>query len=92
MSKPFLPYGRQTIEDDDVEAVARALRADFLTTGPLVAEFEAAFAGSERLENLDAGGNDLLADTVAGNDRDPVWLFILAHREVPLILRRRQRP
>jgi len=45
MSKPFLPYGRQTIEDDDVEAVARALRADFLTTGPLVAEFEAAFAG-----------------------------------------------
>jgi UDP-4-amino-4,6-dideoxy-N-acetyl-beta-L-altrosamine transaminase len=44
MTEPFLPYGRQTIEDDDVEAVARALRADFLTTGPLVAEFEAAFA------------------------------------------------
>ena len=41
---PFLPYGRQTIEDDDVEAVARALRADYLTTGPLVADFERAFA------------------------------------------------
>jgi UDP-4-amino-4,6-dideoxy-N-acetyl-beta-L-altrosamine transaminase len=41
---PFLPYGRQTIEDDDVAAVAVALRADYLTTGPGVAAFEAAFA------------------------------------------------
>lgn len=40
----FLPYGRQTIEDDDVAAVAAALRDDFLTTGPGVARFEAAFA------------------------------------------------
>jgi UDP-4-amino-4,6-dideoxy-N-acetyl-beta-L-altrosamine transaminase len=40
----FLPYGRQTIEDDDVAAVAEALRDDFLTTGPRVAAFEAAFA------------------------------------------------
>jgi UDP-4-amino-4,6-dideoxy-N-acetyl-beta-L-altrosamine transaminase len=41
---PFLPYGRQTIEDDDVAAVAAALRADFLTTGPTVEAFERAFA------------------------------------------------
>jgi UDP-4-amino-4,6-dideoxy-N-acetyl-beta-L-altrosamine transaminase len=40
----FLPYGRQTIEDDDVAAVAEALRADYLTTGPRVEAFEAAFA------------------------------------------------
>jgi UDP-4-amino-4,6-dideoxy-N-acetyl-beta-L-altrosamine transaminase len=40
----ILPYGRQTIEDDDVAAVAAALRDDFLTTGPKVAEFEHAFA------------------------------------------------
>jgi UDP-4-amino-4,6-dideoxy-N-acetyl-beta-L-altrosamine transaminase len=39
-----IPYGRQTIEDDDVAAVAEALRADFLTTGPMVDRFEAAFA------------------------------------------------
>jgi UDP-4-amino-4,6-dideoxy-N-acetyl-beta-L-altrosamine transaminase len=39
-----LPYGRQTIEDDDVAAVAAALRDDFLTTGPKVEAFEAAFA------------------------------------------------
>jgi UDP-4-amino-4,6-dideoxy-N-acetyl-beta-L-altrosamine transaminase len=41
---PFLPYGRQTIEDDDVAAVAAALRDDFLTTGPRVEAFETAFA------------------------------------------------
>jgi UDP-4-amino-4,6-dideoxy-N-acetyl-beta-L-altrosamine transaminase len=44
MSRGFLPYGRQTIDDDDVAAVAEALRADFLTTGPLVERFEQAFA------------------------------------------------
>ena len=41
---PFLPYGRQTIEDDDVESVERILRSDFLTTGPTIAEFESALA------------------------------------------------
>ena len=40
----FLPYGRQTIEDDDVAAVTAALRSDMLTTGPLVERFEQAFA------------------------------------------------
>jgi UDP-4-amino-4,6-dideoxy-N-acetyl-beta-L-altrosamine transaminase len=40
----FLPYGRQTIEDDDIAAVSAALRGEFLTTGPTVAAFETAFA------------------------------------------------
>ena len=44
MTGPLLPYGRQTIEDDDIAAVAEALRGDFLTTGPLVERFEQAFA------------------------------------------------
>ncbi|MDO8411596.1 MAG: UDP-4-amino-4,6-dideoxy-N-acetyl-beta-L-altrosamine transaminase [Phenylobacterium sp.] len=43
-SEPFLPYGRQTIEDDDIAAVSAALRDDFLTTGPRVEAFEQAFA------------------------------------------------
>ncbi len=43
-NRHVLPYGRQTIEDDDVAAVAAALRDDFLTTGPKVEEFEQAFA------------------------------------------------
>jgi UDP-4-amino-4,6-dideoxy-N-acetyl-beta-L-altrosamine transaminase len=41
---PLLPYGRQTIEDDDIAAVVEALKADFLTTGPTVEAFETAFA------------------------------------------------
>ena len=40
----FLPYGRQSIDDSDVEAVVEVLRSDWLTTGPKVAEFEEAFA------------------------------------------------
>jgi UDP-4-amino-4,6-dideoxy-N-acetyl-beta-L-altrosamine transaminase len=43
MSK-FLPYGRQHITDDDVAAVVSVLRGDFLTTGPMVATFEANIA------------------------------------------------
>ena len=39
-----LPYGRQEIGDDDVAAVVAVLRSDWLTTGPKVDEFEAAFA------------------------------------------------
>ncbi len=35
-----IPYGHQSINDDDVEAVARALRGDWLTTGPTVEQFE----------------------------------------------------
>ncbi|MBI4396950.1 MAG: UDP-4-amino-4,6-dideoxy-N-acetyl-beta-L-altrosamine transaminase [Elusimicrobia bacterium] len=40
----MIPYGRQTIEDDDVQAVVEALRSDFLTQGPRVEEFEKALA------------------------------------------------
>ena len=39
-----IPYGRQTIEDEDIAAVAEALRSGWLTTGPLVDAFERAFA------------------------------------------------
>jgi UDP-4-amino-4,6-dideoxy-N-acetyl-beta-L-altrosamine transaminase len=40
----MLPYGRQQIDDDDIRAVVDVLRSDWLTTGPKVAEYEAAFA------------------------------------------------
>lgn len=40
----LLPYGHHEIDDDDVAAVARVLRSDWLTSGPAVGEFEAAFA------------------------------------------------
>jgi UDP-4-amino-4,6-dideoxy-N-acetyl-beta-L-altrosamine transaminase len=36
----MIPYGRQHITDDDVAAVVRVLRSDWLTQGPEVPEFE----------------------------------------------------
>ena len=43
MSRPMLRYGRQCIEQDDIDAVVAVLKSDFLTTGPTVEAFEAAF-------------------------------------------------
>jgi UDP-4-amino-4,6-dideoxy-N-acetyl-beta-L-altrosamine transaminase len=39
----FLPYGRQHITEDDIEAVVKTLKSDFLTQGPAVESFEQAF-------------------------------------------------
>lgn len=39
-----VPYGRQTIEQVDVDAVVAVLRSDWLTTGPTVSAFEQSFA------------------------------------------------
>jgi len=38
----FISYGKQWIDDDDVEAVITTLKSDFLTQGPAVKDFEAA--------------------------------------------------
>ena len=40
----MLPYGRQSIDESDIEAVAAVLRSDWLTTGPAVTAFEADLA------------------------------------------------
>lgn len=40
----LLPYGRHEITPEDIDAVVRALRSDWITGGPAVAKFEAAFA------------------------------------------------
>src|ERR1700693_3766146 len=40
----LLPYGRQSVDDADIEAVVEVLRSDWLTTGPKIAEFEEQFA------------------------------------------------
>lgn len=44
MRSSLLPYGRQSIGEDDIVAVLEVLRSDWLTTGPKVGDFEAAFA------------------------------------------------
>lgn len=35
-----IPYGRQSIDEDDIQAVVEVLRSDLITTGPKAAEFE----------------------------------------------------
>ncbi|MCM3654512.1 UDP-4-amino-4,6-dideoxy-N-acetyl-beta-L-altrosamine transaminase [Metabacillus litoralis] len=46
----YLPYGRQWIDDDDIEAVKSVLLSEFLTTGPMISQFEkkiAEYVGSQ---------------------------------------------
>jgi len=38
----FIPYGRQAVDEDDIAAVVKTLRSDFLTSGPVIEEFEKA--------------------------------------------------
>ena len=40
----LLPYGRQCVDEEDIAAVVAVLRSDWLTTGPMVEQFERAFA------------------------------------------------
>lgn len=40
----FIPYGRQQISEQDIEAVVKVLRSDWLTQGPAIERFEQAVA------------------------------------------------
>jgi perosamine synthetase len=40
----MIPYARQSVDEDDIRAVAEVLRSDWLTTGPVVPAFEEAVA------------------------------------------------
>jgi len=42
--RTLLPYGRHSIDEEDIQAVVNTLRSDWLTTGPKIEEFEEAFA------------------------------------------------
>ena len=64
MAESFLPYGHQTLEADDIEAVTQALASDFLTTGPQIAAFEAdlaAVSGASYAAVLNSGTSALHA-------------------------------
>ncbi|HEC43942.1 MAG TPA: UDP-4-amino-4,6-dideoxy-N-acetyl-beta-L-altrosamine transaminase [Bacteroides sp.] len=39
-----IPYGRQTITDEDIQEVIKTLKSDYLTQGPAIQAFETAFA------------------------------------------------
>lgn len=41
----YIPYGTQSVSEEDIKAVVKVLRSDYLTTGPVVKEFEEKVAG-----------------------------------------------
>lgn len=45
MSSDFIPYARQSLDDEDIEAVVKVLKGDWLTQGPNIPAFEKAIAG-----------------------------------------------
>jgi dTDP-4-amino-4,6-dideoxygalactose transaminase len=45
-SPNVLPYGRHSIDEADISAVVTALSGDWLTTGPMIGEFEAAISAA----------------------------------------------
>ena len=38
--KRIIPYGKQEINADDIEAVSNVLKSDFVTQGPEIPKFE----------------------------------------------------
>ena len=57
-----IPYGRQSIDDEDVRAVVETLRSDWLTTGPKVNDFESAacdYCGSRYAIAVNSGTSAL---------------------------------
>lgn len=64
LTRRSLPYGRQWIDEDDIEAVTKVLRSDWLTTGPAVDDFErnvAEFAGALHAVAVSSGTSALHA-------------------------------
>lgn len=61
MSDEFLPYGKQDISDDDIEAVVAALHEPLITQGPHVDSFERAFAAETGARHAIAFANGTAA-------------------------------
>lgn len=57
----FLPYGHQSISDEDIDAVVSVLRGDWLSQGPSVEEFEKTVAQYLGVENAVSFSNGTAA-------------------------------
>lgn len=74
----FLPYGKQSILQEDIREVAECLRSDVITRGPKVEEFEKAvadFCGAEHAVAFSNGTAALMATCFAA-DMGPYDRFI----------------
>lgn len=76
--REFIPYGRQSIQQADIDAVVDVLESDFLTQGPKVPEFEramAAYCGAQHAVAVNSATSALhIAYLALGvNEGDCVW-------------------
>lgn len=58
----FIPYGKQSIDEEDIEKVVKVLRSDWITTGPKVQEFETSiskYVGSKFTTVVNSGTSAL---------------------------------
>lgn len=58
----FIPYGLQWIDDDDINEVVNVLKSDWITTGPMIREFEdalCAYTGSKYCVSVNSGTSAL---------------------------------
>ncbi len=66
----FLPYGRQSIDQSDIDAVVETLRSDYLTTGPAVERFERELAEAVGAKHAVVVANGTAALHIAALTRD----------------------
>jgi len=58
----FIPYGHQSIDDEDIRSVVEVLKSDWLTTGPAVDQFEqdlASYVGARHAVAVNSGTSAL---------------------------------
>lgn len=69
----YIPYGRQYVDDEDIEEVVKVLKSDFLTTGPVITEFEkkvADYVGAKYAVAVSNGTAALHAACYAANIKE----------------------
>ena len=69
----YLPYGRQWIDEDDIQSVVNVLKSDYLTTGPIISMFErkiAEYVGSQYAVAFSSGTAALHAACFAAGISD----------------------
>ncbi len=76
--RPFIPYGRQHITQDDIEAVVKTLKSDFLTQGPAIKQFEeavCAFTGARYAVavNSNTSGLHIACMALGLGEGDTLW-------------------
>jgi dTDP-4-amino-4,6-dideoxygalactose transaminase len=87
----MIPYGKQSIDENDINAVVDVLKSDFLTQGPVVPKFESAFKDLVSSQYAIAVTNatsalHLACLALGVGEGDAVWTIVRYIVELKLIL------